>query len=227
MENAIKAMYMGAGLIIGVLVLGVLLYMFRSGARVGETYEFQKSTEQLQAFNAQFENYEHESEQMNSAAYGYSFISKGNTPSDVVSCANLAFDVNHKHDYDLQNGVQVKVEIGTEEYFIYPFAVQRKNRFIKGLSFNSVRNTDALGGEISESDYYNFYEFLKEYNNVRIVNVSSTNYNSVSETIYQYYFDVDDNGIEYNEVTGKVNSITFRMYETKEYNNDTYWFDNV
>ena len=226
MENAVKALYMGAGMILGVMVLGVMIYMFRNGARFGETYETRKSVEQIQAFNAQFEVYERESEQ-NGESKGYSFITKGNTASDVISCANLAFDINSKNDYDLQNSVQVIIDMGSEKYYIYPFKVQKKNSFIKDMSFNSVKSTDESGGSIPNNKYFDFYKFLKDYNNVRIVNVTSSNYNSTSETMYEYYFDVDAEGIQYSDVIGKVNSITFKLFKTNEFDNTTCWVDNV
>ena len=39
MENAVKALLMVAGLIIGVLVIGLLVYLFRMGGNVGSNFE--------------------------------------------------------------------------------------------------------------------------------------------------------------------------------------------
>lgn len=225
MENAIKALYMGAGMILGVLILGVFIYMFRTGASVGETYEFKKTTEQIQAFNAQFEVYEHETEQL-SAGYGYSFKTKGNTISDVITCANLVMDINNKYDYDLQNTIQLKLNIGASSYYIYPLKkIQKKNYFIEGVDFWSARGSEESGvNELPENKYYHFNTFLTQYNNVRIVDIiKDEKYISRNETIYEYYFDVNAEGITYSDVTGKVNSITFEVKQTQYFDNNQYW----
>lgn len=226
MDNAIKAFYMGAAMLIAVLVICVWVYIFRSAGKLSESYEFKKSTEQVQAFNSQFEAYERETFQSNQTNSAYSFSSKGNTASDVISCANLAFDINSKCDYDMQNTVQVTINMGagaSNKYYIYPLSKQKKNNFIKGLNFDTarIRTENATQGD---EEYYDFYNFLKSYNDVRIVNISSTNYNSTNETIYKYYFDVDDTGITYSEITGKVNSITFNLKETNHFDT-TLWND--
>ena len=39
---------------------------------------------------------------------------KGNNAADVISCANLAFNINSKYEYDLQNSVQVIVDMGSK-----------------------------------------------------------------------------------------------------------------
>ena len=188
MENAIKAMYMAVGMIIAVLLIGVWVYMFRSAGKLSESYEFKKSTEQVQAFNSKFENYSMQSKQRTSSNYGYSFKEKGNTAADVISCANLAFDINRKSDYDFQQAVSVKVKIsGTLCYYLVPYKIQEKNKFIKGtasFSLPNVQHLDETGGVIPEANYYDFNDFLKKYNEVRIVNIESTDYKSTSETIY-------------------------------------------
>jgi len=210
MENAIKAVYIGAATLIAVLVLGVFVYMFRSGARFGEAYEDRKSLEQLQAFNSQFEVYANESNQYTSQSMGYSFKSKGNIVSDVISCANLVLDINEKYDYDPQNSIEMIVKTNTGTYYIYPNDTQEKNKFSGG-----------------DSSYRDFYNFLKYYSNVRIVDISQSGYKSTNESIYEYYFDVDAEGIIYSDVTGKVTSITFEIYKTKQFDNTEVWYDSV
>lgn len=223
MENAIKALYMGAGVLIGVMILSVFVYMFRTGASFGETYELKKNTEQIQAFNSKFEVYDNRSVQRGDSA-GYSFVTKGNTISDVISCANLIMDINEKNDYDLQNAIQLKLNIGASVYYIYPLEkLQKRNFFIADVHFDSAKGTEDAGGTLGDNKYMNFNTLLKQYNNVRIVNIVSTGYNSTNETIYQWYFDVPEEGITYSEVTGKVTSITFTRYETKEFDNNDKW----
>ena len=149
MENAIKAMYMAVGMIIAVLLIGVWVYMFRSAGKLSESYEFKKSTEQVQAFNSKFENYDIKTSQRTTSNDGYSFKEKWNTASDVISCANLAFDINRKNDYDFQQTVSVKVKISsTLCYYLVPYKIQEKNKFIKGtgsFSLPHVQHLDETG----------------------------------------------------------------------------------
>lgn len=230
MENAIKAIYMSVGMLIAILVVGVWVYMFRSAGKLSESYEFKKSTEQVQAFNSQFETYAGITKQADDSDKGYSFAQKSNIASDVISCANLVFDINSKNDYDLQNTITVKVKIsGALSYYLTPYKIHKKNKFIKetgSFSLLNVKNLNEAGQEIPEEHYYDFNEFLRYYNNVRIVNIESPEYKSSFETVYQYYFDVDEEGIEYSETTGKVEAITFELYTTKHFNDTTYWKDS-
>ena len=57
MENAVKALIMVAGLIIGVLVIGLLVYLFRIGGNVASNYEQSMSEGEIASFNAKFEKY--------------------------------------------------------------------------------------------------------------------------------------------------------------------------
>lgn len=207
MDNAVKAMYIAAGTIIALMVFSVLVYMFRNGARLGQTYEQTQITAQVVKFNGQFDAYTKVTSQQGSD-YGYAFIEKGNTASDVITCANLAFSVNEANDYDERNSLTVEVRCGSDSYYVYPIKNQPKNKFIKNKSFDAVKSQT----DFNDSETEDFYDFLKEYNNVKIVDIASANYNSTAETIYEYYFDVDpevDGNLQQNDVTGKVNKIVF------------------
>lgn len=201
MDNAVKALYMGAGMLIALMVLSALVYVFRNGARLGQTYEETQITAQVIKFNGQFDAYTKVTEQQG-ADYGYAFIVKGNTASDVITCANLALSVNKANDYDATNSLTLAVECGSDTYYIYPIENQPENKFIKNMTLESARaKTD-----FRDSETVDFYDFLKQYNNVKIVDISSPNYNSNAETIYEYYFDVNaDNAdaIMYSEATRK------------------------
>jgi hypothetical protein len=228
MENAIKAFYMAAGLLIALMVISAGVYVFRNGARLGATYESTVSTEQVSKFNSQFEVYGKKTNQTTEAAQGYSFVEKGNTASDIITCANLAMSINSQNEYDMQNAVEVVVVIDSHtKYYVYPIENQPKNSFIKSLNLETAKTTSSFTGTNS----LDFYEFLKEYTQVRIVDVSSTEYNSTSETIYKYYFDVDadengvaNQGLTYSDVTGKITKIVFTINPTEHFD-DTTWTD--
>lgn len=206
MENAVQALYMAAGTIIALMILSVLVYMFRTGARLGENYEITQETAQVVKFNSQFDAYSKKTEQLSNADYGYSFITKGNTASDVISCANLAMSVNRANDYDSDNKLEVVVICGGTTYSIYPLEKAPKDAFLIDTTFEAARGMSSF----EDSDTLKFYRFLKQYNSARMVDITSSNYNSYGETVYQYYFDVDEDeagnagqGITYSEITRK------------------------
>lgn len=232
MENAIKALYMGVGMLIAVMVLGVLVYMFRNGARLGASYEGSVNTAQVRSFNSQFDIYAKITNQATDAADGYAFIEKGNTVSDIITCANLAMSINEKNDYDEKNNVQVIVVIDAHtKYSIYPIENQPKNRFIKTMSLSTAKTVS----NFTDSNSLDFYDFLKKYGKVQIVDINTgdiNHYNSSSETIYEYYFDVDkdENGVSnqalsYFETTGKINKIVFTLNPTEHFDltSNPYW----
>ena len=229
MENAIKAFYMGVGMLIAVMVLGVLVYMFRNGARLGASYESSVNTAQVRSFKSQFDIYAKITNQTTDAADGYAFIEKGNTVSDIITCANLAMSINEKNDFDEKNHVQVIVVIDAHtKYSIYPIENQPKNKFIKNMSLSTAKAVT----NFTEANSFDFYDFLKKYGKVQIVDINSTNHNTQAETIYEYYFDVDkdENGVpnqalSYFETTGKINKIVFTLNPTEHFDltSNPYW----
>lgn len=201
MENSSRALIMAGGVLVAVMVLSLWVYVFKRAAAIGQNYDAGKQGEQLVAFNAQFETYGEVSVQDNASGY---FKNKSNRPADVISCANLVNNINKKNDYDDVNNVELEVEIGSKKLHIYPMGNQPKNAFI-------------VGGKNSTSYVY-FNDFLKEYNEVKILDATSaTDHIAEQETIYKYYFDVYPKNIQYSESTGKVNKIIFSIYETKKY----------
>lgn len=102
MENASKALFMAAGVLLGILLLSVMIYVFRQGSRVNQTYDQKQITNQLELYNSQFEHYDRDN----------------NNVMEVISLANLAFDVNIDTDYDSTNAVQIEVIIGGKKFII-------------------------------------------------------------------------------------------------------------
>ena len=225
MENAVKAFYMGAAMIIAVMVLGVWIYVFKNGARLGAQYEGSIHASQVLKFNSQFNRYVKTTNQTGSE-YGYSFIEKGNTASDIITCANLAQSINKENDYDNRNNVTVIVNCksyGPDDvrgyyYYIFPFKDQPKTSFIKSSSPMNINSAKSIA-KFNDTNSMDFYKFLKAFSNVRIVDIDAgANYKSTGETIYEYYFDVDkdeeghaDQGITYFETTGKIDKIVFTV----------------
>ena len=84
----------------------------------------------------------------------------------------------------------------------------------------------------TDSNSLDFYKFLKEYSKVKIVDIKSANFESNSETIYEYYFDVDkdengnpNKGLSYSETTGKIDKIVFTLNKTEHFDltANPYW----
>lgn len=214
MENSVKAIYIAAGMLLGVMILSVWVYLFRQGASLGQNYEADRNTERIVAFNSQFDKYTNITNQWKDSEHGYAFDTKGNLPSDVITCANLAYTINRKNDYDIENHVEVEVKLGGgKSYNVFSEEIQPKDFFVLP----------------SRSKATDFNSFLQYYSKVKIVNINSNKYKSSGESIYEYYFDVGADGLEYSEVTGKIKKIIFNCVETEEFNTNGngYWSENL
>lgn len=86
MENASKALLMAAGVLIGMMVLSLMVYLFVSFGNTSREIREEQQQKQLNQFNTQFTSY----------------VGKSNTIYDVVTAANLAtknniyYELEHK-----------------------------------------------------------------------------------------------------------------------------------
>lgn len=228
MDNAVQGFYMAAGMIIALMVLSVMIYMFRSGATMGEHYEINQETAQVTKFNGQFDAYAKVTQQLG-AEHGFSFVTKGNTASDVISCANLAVTVNERAGFEEENKLDVVVICEGKTYSVYSLSKTPRDAFLVDIPYTTARSMSTFNED--DGSTLKFYSFLKEYNVARMVDIRSAEYNSNGETIYKYYFDVNldesghnpGHGITLSEVTGKVDKIVFTIYETQHFDNTTVW----
>lgn len=97
MENASKALLMAAGMLLAVMIASLFALMFSTMSDYTKAYDERKKTEELQAFNTQFEKYEQ----------------SGATAQDIVTVINLAKSYNEKNEYqetDTEYYMQVEVE---------------------------------------------------------------------------------------------------------------------
>lgn len=101
MENASKALIIVAGVFIGLLLLAVMIYVFRQGAKVSETYDQKQITNQLELYNSRFEEFD-----------------KENNIIEAISLANLAYDINNLCDYDPTLTVLVEIQVGGDTFTI-------------------------------------------------------------------------------------------------------------
>lgn len=88
MENASKALLMAAGVLIGVLILSLAVYLFVSFGTASAELHKQKEQDQINQFNAQFTSYENKDDV---------------TIYDVVSVARLASENNIYYEFEKGN----------------------------------------------------------------------------------------------------------------------------
>lgn len=102
MENASKALFIAAGVLLGILLLSVMIYVFRQGARVQETYDQKQITNQLELYNSKFEKFDRDN----------------NNIIDIISLANLAYDVNKDTNYDPTLAVRIEIVVGGDTFVL-------------------------------------------------------------------------------------------------------------
>lgn len=84
MENASKALLMAAGVLIGLLVISLAVYLFVSFGTTSADVHKQMEQQQIEQFNSQFTSY---------------VGKEGITIYDVVTVANLATENNRYYEY--------------------------------------------------------------------------------------------------------------------------------
>ena len=177
MENVSKALIMAGGLLISILVASFMVFVLRKAGSLSAEYDTQISDNELAKFNSQFEIYAKEN----------------NTFFDVITAANLAYDINKRTGYDEQNGVTVTIvkDNGTVEYSVLPKELP-KDYFFEGENENKpVYIYNNLNGE----------SIIEKYTARKS-----------DDTDYLYRFDCTKaNSIGYNDITGKVNRIEFTI----------------
>ena len=107
MENATKALYMAAGVFIGVLILTAMIFVFRQGGQMLETLDNNNNTLAIEKFNSELIIY-------NRPGTAESY----NTIFDIVTACNLAYDINRQNDFDNENCVIITLVTKTKGTFI-------------------------------------------------------------------------------------------------------------
>lgn len=150
------------------MIASFMIFVLRKAGTMSSEYDSQMSANELVKFNSQFEAYAKED----------------NTFFDVITVANLAYDVNKRNGWDSKNGVTIEIyENANAKYSVKNQQNQRKDHF-----FNNNNN---------EQEYI-YAEIIKDY---------ATTKESTEKTEYQYKFSGEIT--QYNEVTGKVEKMKF------------------
>ena len=214
MENASRALYMAAAVIIAFMILAILINVFKAGAKLNEDYDFKQSKEQLELFNSKFEIYDR----------------NNNTISDIVSAINLAYSVNKNVEYDEVKSITYCIGIGNRKFSIVPREDLKKNEvflnepnYVKSFPNPAkIDSYDLLYKQIGDIKYHQSGSSI--YGSCGISNSDIIGTDKLSKTyldnsnnnlIYKYLFRCDK--IEYNNQTGMVNYIQFTCYKNENW----------
>ena len=99
MENASKALLIGAGTLIAILIIGIATGLFRSASEVAKTYDQTMQSTEITKFNTNFTKY------LDAGVKDESGNTKRESASiyDVVSLANFAKDYNNNFSEETIN----------------------------------------------------------------------------------------------------------------------------
>lgn len=196
MENASKALIIAGGVLIGVLILSMFVYVFRSAAKTNQSYDEKMAQEQLEAYNAGFEVYNRDN----------------NTIMDLLTVINLAYDTNVSCDYDPQNSVEILIKISQFKYFRVLGDYDKKNYMSKNKVLITANEND-LGNTVSIYDLVNKpfgddvfkFQIPSSDENDKL----STTKLDGNETKYKYLFKCKE--IRYDLKSGKVEFMKFEL----------------
>ena len=125
MENASKALIMGAEILVGVMIISIGVYLFQLLGNYSAETTAKITDAQLQQFNAQFTKY-----------YGTtsSIDQNGNTVNQVIKCTmqDIVGVANLASMYNKQNGFEEVQEASDTSYYIQ-VDVKLPNRTIKNV----------------------------------------------------------------------------------------------
>lgn len=112
MEDAVKALLISAGVMIGVMIISLGVTLFSSLSQYTDNAQVQIEENALQKFNEQYTKYINCADTPATAPLEFTL-----TIHDVVTVANIAYENNKKYGLDSAdaNNYYVTVKIGTTE----------------------------------------------------------------------------------------------------------------
>ncbi len=214
MENASKALFIAVGVFLGIMLLTVMIYIFRQGAKVNESYDQKQISLQLELYNSRFEEFDR----------------SDNNIIDVISLCNLAFDTNKDCEFDQSLAVQIDISVGSKIYKIpNKNTLTKRNTILDGTKEKSIYDlVESTLKDLSvltipqKTGIFSLTE-LPENEKVTIdydVNMDklSTTKLKDGKTIYKFLFATTPyKPIEYNKHNGKISKITLIAYCNPEW----------
>ena len=131
MENASRALLMAAGVLIGILILSLAVYLFVSFGSTSAEVHKRKAEEQIEQFNSQFTIYEGKDDV---------------TIYDVITVANLATENNTYYEFTKRTNISdgkdnyITVKLGNN-------TIEKGYKYIGNLDYNELisQNINANG----------------------------------------------------------------------------------
>jgi len=130
MENASQALIIAAGVLIGIVIISMGVYLFTQAAAIPKNYSEKLENDKLAAFNEKFEI--------------YSRIDA--TAQDIVTVINLAIENNRQYD-ETDKDYYITIEV--DGAVANDFSEQDKIDMLEGIEIVA----DAEGNEVLESPY--------------------------------------------------------------------------
>lgn len=220
MENVSQALYMAAGVLVAMMIIGVFVYVFKEGAQVSQNFEQRQAQEQLELFNSKF----------------VAFQKENNTISDMISVINLAINTNNNVEFDPNKSVTIDIRVGSsnENYFSITSKYQiEKNYVFLGKSDTVTGSTDSkiytydlihlkkkellvYSGSTLEKTNTPLYITNLDFDDEETLSTVKTVFETNSrQTIYKFYFKCDD--IQYHLENGRVSYMHFTMEKNQKY----------
>lgn len=197
MENAVKAFYIAASVLIALMIASIMVYLFSAGARIGESHEQTQADQRLELFNAKFSIYSKDN----------------NTISDLLTVINMAYDYNLKNEFDTVNSISIDVQISTGRILkVLPDANLEKNEIFLNDTSKKINTYDLLSKYLKDIKTIDGMNGLNASGLDDNTKLSDSMYTSGSnERLYRYYFKLSADNIKYSEKTGKINYMKFEL----------------
>ena len=154
MENSVKAIYMAAGVLIGVLILTTFVFVFRKGGQFLEAVDGRKASEDIAAYNSKFVIYNKEGIDVDEDG---DIDDNYNTIFDVVTACNLAYHINKENLYDEQNCLEIQLTVDGNV-----FELTHENKLFNNGSEINIKPKELIKyyGQVEDSTYDDYkYKF--------------------------------------------------------------------
>lgn len=150
MENASKALLMAAGVLIGILILSLAVYLFVSFGSTSAELHKQNEAQQIAQFNSQFTSYEGK---------------EGITIYDVVTVANLATETNIY--YEFPKRLNIPITAPKDNYVSVIFnnkPIEKGYEYMGDIDYNELINQDIANMQAKEDENDGTqYKALQDY----------------------------------------------------------------